>query len=227
MKKLTTVLALTLCFVYAENIDGTLAVDNNQLSNTQPTAQATLSANADNNALDSADSAKNTVEASTVPVATSGSSFLEGPFVGLEGNLVTSSSTTDGVDANGMSFGLRFGAQNIDWRTMAVIEHFANNDDANNYTRGLLQLDYFFLGTDNLMIDTYGIRPYAGLNAGLISLNKSDNENIKSLTYGAQFGATMNLTNRVDFDLGYRYNLSSSDAIDHTSGITAGIHYKY
>jgi len=224
MKKLTTILALAICFVYAENIDGTLAVDNNQLSNVKPSAQATLSAGMDDN---NVDNAKNSVEATAIPVATGGSSLLEGPFIGLEGNFVTSSSTMDGVDASGMSYGLRFGAQNIDWRTMAIIERFPNNDDANRYTRGLLQLDYFFLGADNLMIDTYGIRPYAGLNAGLISIDTSSNENIKSLTYGAQLGATMNLTNNIDFDLGYRYNLSSSDSIDHTSGITAGIHYKY
>jgi opacity protein-like surface antigen len=237
MKKLAVVMTLALSFSisgYAENIDGTLAVDsNNQLSNVKQSAQASLSENSGNThaqlsaGMDSAgDSMKATEPVSTVPVPTGGSSILEGPFVGLEGNFVTSSSTNDGIDSSGISFGLRFGAQNVDWRTMAIIERFPNNDEANNYTRGLLQLDYFFLGADNLMLDTYGIRPYAGLNAGIISLNES-NKNVKSLTYGAQLGGTMNLTNNIDFDLGYRYNLSSSDSIDHTSGITAGIHYKY
>ena len=226
MKKLAIVTSISLLFslnAMAENIDGTLAVDaNNKLTTVQPTAEATLSAGMDS----AGESMKATEQATAVPVATPiSSSTMEGPFVGIEGNGVLASDA-EGISASGMSFGLRFGAQNIDWRTMAVLERFSNNGEANAYTRGLLQLDYFFLGMDNLMIDTYGIRPYAGLNAGLISLD-TDTTNIKSLTYGAQVGATMNITNNVDFDVGYRYNLSSSDSIDHTSGISVGLHYKY
>jgi len=233
MKKLAIVTSISLLFslnAMAENIDGTLAVDaNNQLTsvqqsatNTAQSASATLSAGMD----DSGQNMKATEQATSVPVATPvGSSTMEGPFVGIEVNGVLASEA-EGVDASGMSFGLRFGAQNIDWRTMAVLERFSNNGEANAYTRGLLQLDYYFLGMDNLMIDTYGIRPYAGLNAGVLSLD-TNNKNIKSLTYGAQIGATMNITNNVDFDLGYRYNLSSSDSIDHTSGVSVGLHYKY
>jgi len=233
MKKLAVVTSISLLFslnLSAENIDGTLAVDaNNQLTSVQQSAtsssqsaQATLSAGLD----DAGDSMKVTEQATSVPVSTPvASSTMEGPFVGIEANGVLSSDA-EGIDASGMSFGLRFGAQNIDWRTMAVLERFSNNGEANAYTRGLLQLDYYFLGMDNLMIDTYGIRPYAGLNAGVLSLD-TDTKNIKSLTYGAQVGATMNITNNIDFDLAYRYNLSSSDSIDHTSGVSVGLHYKY
>ena len=233
MKKLAVVTSISLLFslnLMAENIDGTLAVDaNNQLTSVQQSAtnsvsksSATLSAGMDS----SGESMKATEPATTVPVASPvGSSTMEGPFVGIEVNGVLSSDA-EGIDASGMSYGLRFGAQNIDWRTMAVLERFSNNGEANAYTRGLLQLDYYFLGMDNLMIDTYGIRPYAGLNAGVLSLD-TDSKNIKSLTYGAQVGATMNITNNVDFDLGYRYNLSSSDSVDHTSGVSVGLHYKY
>jgi len=238
MKKLATLLTLALTLgitANAENIDGTLAVDGgtkltnvhkstqNQLSarmnRASATADATLSAGLDNE-----DNLKNTSEPVSVPVSTQ-SSFLEGPFVGIELNGVTASDA-DGISAGGLSYGLRFGAQNIDWRTMAVVERFANNGEANNYTRGIVQLDYFFLGQSQMQLDTYGIRPYAGLNAGLISLD-TDTSNIKSLTYGAELGASMSLTNNIDFDLSYRYNLSSSDRIDHTSGISAGLHYKY
>ncbi len=233
MKKLAVVTSISLLFslnLMAENIDGTLAVDaNNQLTSVQQSAtnsvsksSATLSAGMDS----AGESMKATEPATTVPVASPvGSSTMEGPFVGIEVNGVLSSDA-EGIDASGMSYGLRFGAQNIDWRTMAVLERFSNNGEANAYTRGLLQLDYYFLGMDNLMIDTYGIRPYAGLNAGVLSLD-ADTKNIKSLTYGAQVGATMNITNNVDFDLGYRYNLSSSDSVDHTSGVSVGLHYKY
>jgi hypothetical protein len=110
---------------------------------------------------------------------------------------------------------------------MVILERFSDGDNINNYTRALLQLDYYFLGRDSLMIDTYAIRPYAGVNAGGMSFDAPSEQGVKSITYGGQIGATMNVLNNVDFDLGYRYNLSTSDKIDHTSGITAGLHYKY
>ena len=238
MKKLAIITSISLLFslsASAENIDGTLAVDaNNQLTNVQQSsakikqqAEAKLSAGLDS----AAESMKVTEEATSVPVSTPdsvssiGSSSMEGPFVGIEGSGIISSSA-EGVDASGMSFGLRFGAQNVDWRTMAVLERFSNDGEANAYTRGILQLDYFFLGMDNLMIDTYGIRPYAGLNAGILSMDTTT-KNVKSLTYGAQAGATMNVTSNIDLDVGYRYNLSSGESVDSTSGVAVGLHFKY
>jgi len=237
MKKLAVVTALAIGLsvaAFAENIDGTLAVDSsNELTKIKSSTEATLQEGYETTSehlsagIDSAyDSIKNAEPASTVPVTMGGSTMLEGPFVGIEGNFVTASDA-EGIDESGISFGLRFGAQNIDWRTMVVLERFSDSDDINSYTRALLQIDYYFLGRDNLMIDTYAVRPYAGVNAGGISLDLDSNTNIKTVTYGAQIGATMNIVNNVDFDLGYRYNLSASESIDHTSGITAGIHYKY
>ena len=223
----TTSIALLLSLnLMAENIDGTLAVDShNKLTTVQQSAQNssnTLSAGLD----DAGDSMKTTVQATSTPVATTGNSGVAGPFVGIELNGVLASDA-EGVSASGVSYGIRFGAQNIDWRTMAILERFSNDGASNSYTRGILQLDYYFLGMDNLMIDTYGIRPYAGLNAGLLSFDTPSSGSSKSLTYGGQLGATMNVSQNIDFDLGYRYNLSSDDKIDHTSGITAGLHYKY
>jgi len=237
MKNLATTTSIALLLslnLMAENIDGTLAVDsNNKLTTVQKSAKnancltdndtgCTLSAGLD----DAGDSMKTTVQATSVPVSTTGNSGVAGPFVGIELNGVLASDA-EGVSASGMSYGIRFGAQNIDWRTMAVLERFSNDGASNSYTRGILQLDYYFLGMDNLMIDTYGIRPYAGLNAGLLSFDTPSSGSSKSLTYGAQLGATMNVSQNIDFDLGYRYNVSTDDKIDHTSGITAGLHYKY
>jgi len=231
MKKLVTIVSLFATLPYianAESIDGTLAVDagntpvQQSVQNTQTAQNSLLSASSGSyNA-----NAKDVQQPTSVPAATNGGySFLEGPFVGLEGSGIIASSA-DGASTSGMSFGLRFGAQNTEWRTMAVLESFSNSDDYNNYVRGLLQLDYYFLGLDNLMVDSYAIRPYAGLNAGAISLD-TKTDNVKTLTYGAQVGATMNLTNQIDLDVGYRYNLSASDKIDHTTGIAVGVHYKY
>jgi len=230
MKKITTLGSILLLSIFAtaETIDGTLAVDSgNALAEAQPSTQAQLSANLDNTTNQDY-SAKSIEEPATTQVVTptsTSSSLLEGPFVGIEGSAIFASEA-EGKSNSGMSFGIRFGAQNVEWRTMAILEKFGSEDDYNNYVRGILQLDYYFLGMDNLMIDSYAIRPYAGVNAGALSLD-TETENIKSLTYGGQIGATMNVTGNIDLDVGYRYNLSTSDKIDHTSGIAVGLHYKY
>ena len=205
--------------LYGENIDGTLAVDNYNVASSEPMPEETLSAN-----IDESTSQKTQEAASAVPVSTTGYTYVEGPFVGIEINPLFGV-VADGYSADGLSFGLRFGAQNLEWRTMAIIEKY-NNDDYNDYFRGLLQLDYFFLGMDNLVIDSYAIRPYFGLNVGGISIDTTE-KNVKSLTYGAQVGATMNLTNQLDLDIGYRYNLATSESIDRVHGATIGLHYKY
>jgi len=231
----------------AENIDGTLAVDaGNALTNTVSSAENSvqssvqngldsannqLSANLNNNSY--ADSAKDSIQADTAPVSTgyidSGyagtGSYLEGPFIGVEGSAIFASEA-EGESGSGMSLGLRFGAQNIEWRTMAILEKFGSDEEYNNYVKATLQLDYYFLGQDNLMVDTFAIRPYAGVNAGGMSVD-TKNQNVKTLTYGGQVGATMNLTRQIDLDVGYRYNLTTSDLVDHTSGVAVGLHFKY
>jgi len=222
MKKLVTTIVLSSClsiFAFAENIDGTLAVD-------QPTA---MNDYADENTLSAgirdSNSVKDAEAPSSVAMPTAGySTFLEGPFVGLEINYVLSSEAA-GESSSGLSYGLRFGAQNLEWRTMATIERFGSAD-YNDYYRGLLQLDYFFLGADNLMMESFALRPYFGLNIGALSID-TQTENVKTITYGAQLGATMNLSTQVDLDIGYRHNLTTSDIVDHTSGLTVGLHYKY
>lgn len=230
MKKLVTIVSLLVSLPYvanAESIDGTLAVDAGAANSVQNSANTQVANNQLSSTGASYDAnAKDVEQASTIPASTNGGySFLEGPFVGVEGSGIVSAKA-DGLSTSGLSFGLRFGAQNTEWRTMAVLERYSNSEDYNNYIRGLLQLDYYFLGMDNLMVDTYAIRPYAGVNAGAIS-EDTKVDTVRTLTYGGQLGATMNLTNQVDLDVGYRYNLSASDRIDHTTGLAVGVHFKY
>jgi opacity protein-like surface antigen len=160
-----------------------------------------------------------------VPTNSSNSSFLEGPFVGIEIASILSAEA-DGRDSNGIAYGLRFGAQNLEWRTMAVLQKYSNSDGFNDYLKGEVNLDYFFLGADNLVVESYAIRPYFGLNLGALSMG-TETKHIKTITYGAQVGAIMNLTNQIDLDLGYKYNTATSDSINGISGISAGLHYKY
>jgi len=217
----STALLATLSF--CDNIDGTLAVDNyNQQSND---GGFTAEYKPESNSVDV--SSKGSEEpVTTTPVgAYAGSTFLEGPFVGVElGYLL--SADADGRDTSGSTYGLRFGAQNLEWRTMAILQKYSNSDGANDYLKGEVDLDYFFLGTDNLVVDSYALRPYFGLNVGAMSMETEYN-NVTTMTYGAQIGTTMNLTNQLDLDVSYKYNLATSDSVNSVSGITAGIHYKY
>ena len=227
MKKLILISALVACsLAVAENIDGTLAVDNyetNKFKVQRAQDDTTLSAGMNDNY----SSAKDSESATATPISTEGYSFLEGPFVGLElsGMLGVNA---DGANSSGLSWGLRFGAQNLEWRTMAVIEKYSNSDDENNYLKGIVQLDYFFLGNDNLVVESYPIRPYFGLNIGALSIDTQKGAyNIKTLTYGAQIGATMSVTNNIDLDLSYKYNTATADEVSGIHGITLGLNYKY
>ena len=224
MKKIASIglVAIFSSLIYAENIDGTLSVDsNNALTSAKQNADNTLSANLNN----ASNYNKEEEVATTTPASPIPNNLNEGPFVGLELSAVLSSDTVDGSNS-GLGYGIRFGAQNTEWRTMAILESFGSDDDLNNYVRGILQVDYYFLGQDNLMIDTYAIRPYAGVNAGGLSID-TNTENIKTITYGGQIGATMNVLQNIDLDVGYRYNLAGSSKVDHTSEISVGLHYKY
>ena len=226
VKALSLVAILSL-FAFGENIDGTLAVDALEKYNNVP-SDVELKAGLKDNEV-----GKNTSEAQTIPANTgattsyvSSAPFLEGPFIGLELSPLTMVSAS-GFGKGGMSYGLRFGAQNSEWRTMAIIEKMMQNKSQNDYLRGLLQLDYFFLGMDNLMIDTYAVRPYVGLNGGVASVDTGHQKSLKTLTYGVEAGASMNLTNQIDLDVSYRYNLHSSGYVDSIGTATVGLHYKY
>jgi len=223
--KMVALSSIVSMVLVADPIDGTLAVDNYNNSNTNN--EPVLNSQQLDAMLDD-DGSKNISQAETPPAPTRGynPSFLEGPFVGLELNGVTSIEA-DGVDVSGISWGLRFGAQNLEWRTMAILERFSTEDGINDYLKGTVQLDYFFLGADNLMLDSYGIRPYVGLNVGAMDIDTTSEAGHKTITYGAQIGAVMNITHQVDLDVGLRYDASTSEKVDHTSNISAGLHYKY
>ncbi len=227
--KMAALSSLVSIVLVADPIDGTLAVDNdyNPIPSSPPAQTNTLNSQQLDAMLDD-NSNKDIAQAPSAPAPTSGYglNYLEGPFVGLELNGVVSVDA-DGVDESGLSWGLRFGAQNLEWRTMAILEHFSTDNGVNDYLKGTVQLDYFFMGADNLMIDTYAFRPYFGVNVGAMDIDLDSESGVKTITYGAQLGATMNLTQQIDLDLGLRYNLAGDERVDHTSNISAGIHYKY
>ncbi len=206
-KNIVAIISLSAA-LFGENLDMPLAVDQDPAFNNPPAASA--------------------------PVATptsSGYSLRGGPFVGLEltGVFAVEGDTVKGRHSgSGLNVGLRLGAENEEWRTMAVLSRFdSSDDDSQSYTRAFLELDYYFLGQDNLVIDSFILRPYLGVSGGWINYDGGFDENVNALTYGGQVGAIMNLTDKVDLDMALRYSLTTSENVDHITGATIGINYRY
>lgn len=128
----------------------------------------------------------------------------------------------DPESSEGTGFGIRLGAQNEQWRTMFVFNYFDN--EGRNVEKLFLSVDYLFLKS-NLTAD-YAIQPYIGMNVGYMNYEAVGVDE-SGMLYGGQGGAIFNLTESLDFDLGYRYSLSSSNALDHTGDVVFGINYLY
>ncbi len=127
------------------------------------------------------------------------------------------SNTSDEV-----SYGLHFGAQNEQWRTMIGFNYY--NSDDHNVEKLLLSVDYFFLKYDK--IQNYILQPYIGVNTGYMNFEQGIVDE-SGFLYGGQVGVVLNIMEKVDFDLGYRYSLSNADALDHTGDVLLGINYHF
>jgi len=127
------------------------------------------------------------------------------------------SSTSDGV-----SFGVRVGAQNEEWRTIVGFSHYDQDEYA--VEKLFLSIDYLFFKYDEF--NDYEIQPYVGVNVGYANYEQGVIDE-SGLIYGGQAGLIVNVMEQFDVDLGYRYSLSSADALDHTSDLLLGLHYHF
>ena len=127
------------------------------------------------------------------------------------------SSTSDGL-----SFGIRVGAQNEEWRT--TIGFSLYDKDEYSVEKLFLSVDYLFLKYGEF--NNFSIQPYVGMNVGYANYEQGAiDEN--GLLYGGQAGIIVNVMELIDVDLAYRYSLSSADALDHTSDLLLGLHYHF
>ena len=147
-------------------------------------------------------------------------------FIGVEVSITEvqgeAINNLDDRTSEGTSFGIRLGAENEEWRTMFTFNYFDNEE--RNVEKLFLSIDYFFL-KQNIM-DSYLIQPYFGVNIGYMNY-ESVGIDEDGMTYGGQGGLIVNLIEQIDLDLGYRYILSSANALDHTNEIVFGLNYKY
>lgn len=115
------------------------------------------------------------------------------------------------------SFGLRYGRQTLDWRTVFT---FSGNND----------LKTFAVEIDKILLDAlFGmpeIRPYLGATLGYLRYENDTISDNSGYYYGGNFGFLLYATDRVDVDLSYHYyNISGLDPLESMQGANLSLHY--
>ncbi len=154
-------------------------------------------------------------------------SFSSERFIGVEagyGTIRATSAIEESTEQQGVEFGLRFGAQNEEWRT-TISGHFFDKKNQ-HYFKTMLQFDRFvwssLYATDDIIF-----KPYLGAHVGWVNyVNELDGVS-DGFVYGAQAGITWNVLREVDFDFGYRYSLSDVSRVNNIGGFVFGVNYLY
>lgn len=160
-------------------------------------------------------------------------------FIGLTGSsdTVSFASDTNLNNEKETTFGLRFGGQTQDYRTIFTVA--ANS----NYQSYSVEADVFLLDD---MFGVPEIRPYLG---GTIGYNNYDEDIIddyrKDLTpdinssiptdtggfyYGLNFGFVFYVTDNIDLDVSYHYYFLSEEdlyPLENMHGVSFALHYFY
>ena len=177
---------------------------------------------------------------SLLTVATAGTLYaaemsVSERIIGIEGASSTVQADTSGIfgeinhEGKDTEYGVRIGAQSENWRTLLVLNYFDSEDDAQNYEKGLIELDYYPFNTKS---ETVSIRPYLGLNLGFLNYESdadgtADDIDESGFMYGGQVGITVDLGESIDLDVMFRYSLVEADKVDHVEGLVIGINYLY
>ena len=118
------------------------------------------------------------------------------------------------------TFGIRYGKQTVDWRTMFTAEF-----GKDGYKMFSMEIDKI------LMDDIMGMpefRPYLGLSAGSIHFEDNALTDSNGYFYGLNAGLIIYATDNVDADLSYHYHkVKSFENIDTLKGGTFSLHYFY
>jgi hypothetical protein len=139
------------------------------------------------------------------------------PFIGIttDTHTIDFKSITKTTREN--SFGIRYGKQTLDWRTVFTLS--GNND-----------LQTFSIEVDKILLDKlFGmpeIRPYLGATVGYLSYDNDYTSDSNGYYYGGDFGFLLYATERVDVDLSYHYySVSGLDPLESMQGASLSLHY--
>jgi len=158
-------------------------------------------------------------------------------FIGLVGSTETLSFTPNASldDHTETSFGLRFGRQTQDYRTVITV---AGNNDQQSVA---VEADFF------LMDDMFGmpeIRPYIGGTLGYVhydetvidsyrdniplDINETKSTKTSDGYYGLNFGFVFYVTDNIDLDVAYSYYfMDRLKPLDTKHGLSFALHYFY
>lgn len=138
------------------------------------------------------------------------------PFVGIGVSAQTVDTPLNNNQENTIS--LRYGKQSLDWRTMLTYE-FKNSD----YQSLSVELDKVLLDE---LFGTAKLRPYLGLSGGILKYKDVALEDSDGFYYGGNGGFIIYLTDTVDVDLSYHYNIVQEiKDLDSIQGATFSLHY--
>ncbi len=118
------------------------------------------------------------------------------------------------------NFGIRYGKQSLDWRTMFSIS--GNND-----------LQTFSLEIDKILLDDmFGMpefRPYLGATVGYLHYDTFNADvNNDGFFWGGNFGFIIYATDTIDVDMAYHFYMTENmEPLDDLQGGTFSLHYFY
>ena len=129
----------------------------------------------------------------------------------------------DDYQTDGLSYGLRLGAQNQEWRSMVTFDHFDNDEVI--YDRGEIHADYLFrMATDTVGV---GIVPFIGINGGYAKYKARGDIEDGGFTYGGEAGVIFDVSESIDIDVMYQYTVGQADVLDSIGNLKIGVNYKY
>lgn len=139
------------------------------------------------------------------------------PFVGIG----VSEKTIDlNTHTSESTISLRYGKQTLDWRTSFTYE-FKNSD----YQSLSVEVDKILLDE---LFGTPKLRPYLGLSGGLLKYKDQSLDDTDGFYYGGNSGFIIYLTDTIDLDLNYHYNIVQEvNTLDAIHGATFSLHYFY
>jgi opacity protein-like surface antigen len=127
-------------------------------------------------------------------------------------------------EGSGVTYGLRFGAQNDKYRTMILFDYYDNVDEDQNLQMGLVTIDYYVLSQDAASVT---IKPFIGINVGYMQYESTFVEDT-DFVYGGQAGLVASISENIDIDFSYRYSLTwETDTMDHFGAAMLGLNYLY
>lgn len=127
-------------------------------------------------------------------------------------------------EGSDITYGLRFGAQNDQYRSTLLWDYYDNVDEDQNLQMGLVTVDYYVLSQDAAAVT---VKPYIGINLGY-SRYQATLVDESAFLYGGQAGVAASVSDQVDIDLGYRYSLAyNAHSFDHFGAFMLGLNYLY